>query len=389
MIEQQKVMRPLVKLIAVILVLGVGVAVMGYFIGNPVEATKQDKEVLEPRVEFFDLVADAYKVELSAQGQVEPVTQTIIISEVAGAIEFISPKLKTGGRFGKGESMLKVSPADYQAQLAQANASVADAEFQIIQEQARAVQAMRDWKKLGRGGEPGKLVTREPQLKSARAKLVAAQANVVQAQRDLVKTEMRAPYDCMVGSASVDAGGYLSRGGRVAEVYTADKMQVRLPLSLEDVSYLPKTLVGATVIVRAEVGRESKVWTGSIVRSEGKIDRATHTMMIVVEINEADGDGRFKVPPTGLFVKGMFDGEIFEKAVKVPREALRSGDVVWVLDSTDKLVVRKVKVERSERDYVVVTDGLNDGERVITSPIELPVNGMKVEPVSKQTNQLN
>ncbi len=389
MIEQQKVMRPLVKLVAVILVLGVGVAVMGYLIGNPVEATKQDKEVFEPRVEFFDLVADAYKVELSAQGQVEPVTQTMIVSEVAGAIEFVSPKLKTGGRFSKDESMLRVSSADYQAQLAQAKASVADAEFQIIQEEARAVQAMRDWKKLGRGGEPGKLVTREPQLKSARAKLSAAQANTVQAQRDLAKTEIKAPYDCMVGSASVDDGGYLPRGGRVAEVYTADKVQVRLPLSLEDVSYLPENLVGAAVVVSAEVGRASKEWTGSIVRTEGEIDRATHTMMVVVEMTEADGDGMFRVPPTGLFVKGQFEGVEFKNAVKLPREALRSDDVVWLIDQANKLVVRKVKVERSERDYVIVTEGLSDGERVITSPIELPVSGMKVEPVSKQTNQLN
>ena len=386
--QQQKVMRPLVKLIAVIIVLGIGVMVMGYFMGNPVVAVKQDKEVFEPRVEFSDLVMGEYKVELSAQGQVEPVTETMIVSEVAGAVEYISPKLKTGGRFAKGESMLKVSSADYQAQLAQANSIVADAEFQIIQEQARAVQAMRDWKKLGRGGEPGKLVTREPQLKSARAKLAAAQAGAVQAQRDLAKTHIKAPYDCMVGATSVDAGGYLSRGGRVAEVYTADKVQVRLPLSLEDVSFLPKTLVGASVAVRAEVGRVSKDWAGSIVRTEGKIERATHTMMIVVEMSEADGDGIFKVPPTGLFVKGAFEGVAFKNAVKVPREALRSDDVVWLIDKANKLQVRKVRVERSERDYVVVTNGLKGGERVITSPIELPVIGMKVEPVIQQPKQL-
>jgi len=211
----------------------------------------------------------------------------------------------------------------------------------------------------------------------------------VQAQRDLLKTEIKAPYDCLVSSASVDTGGYLPRGGQVAEVYTADKVQVRLPLSLEDVSFLPKQLVGAPVAVEAEVGRVSKVWMGKVVRTEGLIDRATHTMMIVVEIHESGGDGMFKVPPTGLFVKGMFEGEIFDKAVKVPREALRSGDVVWVLDSADKLEVRKVKVERSERDYVIVTDGLNDGERVITSPIELPVNGMTVKPEAKQQNELN
>lgn len=382
-------MRPIVKLIAAIIVIGTGVAVMAYFIGNPVEATKLDKEVFEPRVEFLELVADTYKVELSAQGLVEPVTQTVIISEVAGAIEFVSPKLKTGGRFLKGERIVKVSSADYQAQLAQASATVADAEFQIVQEEARAVQAMRDWKKLGRGGKPGQLVTREPQLKSARAKLASAEANVVQAQRDLAKTEITAPYDCMVEAASVDAGGYLPRGGRVAEVYTADKVQVRLPLSLEDVSFLPKKIVGGSVIVRAKVGRVSKEWSGAIVRTEGKIDRATHTMMIVVEMREADGDGMFKVPPAGLFVQGKFEGGEFENAVKLPREALRNDETVWLIDEASKLVVRKVTVERSERDYVVVTVGLSDGERVITSPIELPVNGMKVEPVRKQANQLN
>jgi len=93
MSDQQKVIRPLVKLIAVIIVLGLGVAVMGYYMVNPVEATKQDKKVFKPRVEFTEVVTDAYKVELTAQGQVEPVTQTMIVSEVAGAIDFISPKL--------------------------------------------------------------------------------------------------------------------------------------------------------------------------------------------------------------------------------------------------------------------------------------------------------
>lgn len=386
---QERVMRPLIKIIGVLLVLGVGVAIMGYFMGNPVEATKVENEVFEPRVEFADLNSGEYRVELSAQGQVEPVIQTIIISEVAGAIDYISPKLKAGGRFSKGEKMLKVSSADYQAQLAQANASVAEAEFKIVQEEARAVQAMRDWKKLGRGGNPGKLVTREPQLKSARANLEAAKANAVQAQRDLAKTEVNAPYDCMVGAASVDAGGYLPRGGRVAEVYTADKVQVRLPLSLEDVSFLPQDLVGSKAVVRAEVGRGSKDWFGKVVRTEGRIDRATHTMMIVVEVHEADGDGMFKLPPTGLFVKGSFEGEVFDSAVKVPREALRSDDAVWLLDESNRLQVREVKVVRSERDYVIVTDGLSGGDRVITSPIELPVNGMKVEPVEPNSNQLN
>ncbi|MFC4995427.1 efflux RND transporter periplasmic adaptor subunit [Rubritalea tangerina] len=380
MSEQHRVIRPLVKFIAMVVVLGLGFLVMGYFVNNPKKAQQNEREEIVPRVEWHMLKQEAYEVELSAQGQVEAVTQTVLVSEVGGAVEFLSSKLKTGGRFEKGELMLRVSAADYKAQLEQARANVADAELQLAQEEARAVQALRDWKKLGRGGEPSSLILREPQLKSAKARVVAAEASVVQAQRDLKRTEVKAPYACMVANAYVDAGGYLVRTGRIAEIYEADKVQVRMPMSLVDVTYFPETLVGSDVRVRAEVGRAVKDWKGKVVRTEGMIDRSTHTMMVVVEMLESDGVGMFKLPPIGLFVKGTFGGVEFDKAARLPRKALRSGDSVWVVSKESKLEVRSVRVERREREYVVLTDGFVDGDKVITSPIELPIEGMRVDP---------
>lgn len=377
--DERSGLRGIVKLLLVLGFLALGTLTMMYLVKNPVTASKQEKMEVVPRVEVVELKEQDYPVQISAQGQVEATTMTMLVSEVAGAIEYISPKLKAGGHFEEGETLLKVSQADYLALLEQNRSAVADAELQIAQEEARAEQALRDWRRLGRGGSPSALVRRVPQLKSAHARLLAAKAQVVKTERDLAKTEITAPYACLVASSTVDKGGYLSPAGRVAEIYAAGKVQVRLPLSLEDVGYLTKDLVGVKVAISAEVGGETKKWDGHVVRTEGVVDRATHTMMTVVEVSAADVKGIFGVPPVGMFVEGDFQGEVFKNVMRVPRVALRSGETVWVVNEQSKLDIQEVEVERSEREYVFVVKGLTDGARVITSPIELPVDGMTVE----------
>lgn len=376
---QARAMRPTIKVLLAIIVVAIGWFVMGALMKSPVKASTEARERFVPRVEVVEVNAASIKVVIDAQGMVEPVTQTMLLSEVAGAIEWIAPELKAGGHFKKGETMLRISRADYESQLAQAKARVADAELQIEQEKARAQQALRDWKKLGRGGEPSSLVKREPQLKSAEATLVAAKAAVVQSERDLLKTEVKAPYDCLVRTTQVDLGGYLTAAGRIAEIYEADRVQVRLPLSLEDVTYLPEKLVGVPVVLSVKVGRVEREWQGKVVRTEGVVDRATMTMMTVVEVNAADVGGMFELPPFGLFVQGEFQGDELTNVVKLPRVALRDGSTAWIVDADGNLEVRKVKAERSERDYAYVIDGLTGGELVIVSPIEVPVSGMPLE----------
>lgn len=384
-VEQSSVIRPVVKLLLVIAVLAIGWVIMSYFMGSKVEATKQERKEMVPSVEVVTINAGDYKVKIAAQGQVEATTMTTIVSEVAGAITYVSPKLKAGGHFLEGEKLVEVSRADYQVQLEQNRAAVADAELQVAQEEARAEQALRDWRRLGRSGEPSALVKREPQLKSARARLLAAKALVVKAEEDLAKTVVDAPYACFVQSSFVDKGGYLAPTGRIASIYAAGKVQVRLPLSLEDVGYLPKDLVGVRVLVSADLGKEKQTWSGHVVRTEGVIDRATHTMMTVVEVSASEDDLRFKVPPLGMFVLGTFEGKQFKGVMSVPRVAIRNGGQVWSVSSDNTLEVREVEIERSERDSVIVVNGLDYGARVVVSPIELPIHGMAVE-ASEQTN---
>ena len=378
---QVRKVRPISMVLLIFIVLAIGIGAMLMLMKSPVRASAEAKQQFVPKVKVVRLNAESLKVMLKSQGMVEPVTQTVLLSEVGGAIEWIHPDLKAGGYFKKGALMLRVNQADYISQLAQARARVADAELQIEQEEARALQALRDWAKLGRGGEPSALVKREPQLKSARAGFEAAKAVVTQAERDLIKTEVKAPYDCLVRSVQVDIGGYLSPSAQIAEIYEADKVQVRLPLRLEDVTYLPDALVGVPVKLSVDIGRSAREWAGKVVRTEGVVDRATMTMMTVVEVSAADVGGMFELPPFGLFVEGIIEGDALQNVIRLPRVALREGSTVWLVNEGAELDVQDVDVERGERDYVYVVGGLESGQQVIISPIETPIPGMPLEVV--------
>ena len=69
-----------------------------------------------------------------------------------------------------------------------------------------------------------------------------------------------------------------------------------------------------------------------------------------------------------------------ESAAAIPRTALREGDVVWLVDAEQQLEIRPVDVGLKRDGDVLVTGGLQDGDLVISSPISVPVPGMRVRP---------
>ena len=67
-----------------------------------------------------------------------------------------------------------------------------------------------------------------------------------------------------------------------------------------------------------------------------------------------------------------------EKAYVLPRDALRSGDQVYLVDAANRIRFRDVDVLRTDRQQVVITSGLNEGDRICTSPLQAAIDGMQV-----------
>jgi multidrug efflux pump subunit AcrA (membrane-fusion protein) len=53
------------------------------------------------------------------------------------------------------------------------------------------------------------------------------------------------------------------------------------------------------------------------------------------------------------------------------------GDVVYTLED-DKLKIKEVSILRSYKDSVIITEGISEGDRIISTPLSGAVDGMRV-----------
>ena len=77
-----------------------------------------------------------------------------------------------------------------------------------------------------------------------------------------------------------------------------------------------------------------------------------------------------------MFVKVVISGKKLENAFKIPSRMVRDEKIYVVKDCI--IEIRKVKIEGYLGDIAVVSEGLENGERVVTSALRDAVNGMKV-----------
>jgi NAD(P)H-flavin reductase len=75
------------------------------------------------------------------------------------------------------------------------------------------------------------------------------------------------------------------------------------------------------------------------------------------------------------------------RAFVVPDSAFRSQDTILVVDSENGLRTRKVKTLHHQGKEVWVTQGLESGERVCITPVEIITEGMKVRIANPTADQ--
>ena len=361
------------------------------FLARKAPPEREIERVL-PRVEVLEIVPKTSRLTLHSQGVVQARQSTLLITEVSGVVEWVSPALYAGGFFENGEVLLRLEATAYESALASARVRLAQAELLHEQESALAEQARLEWENIGEG--PGSdLTLRIPQLRAAAEELEAAKAAVRLAERDLRHTQVRAPYRGRVREKFVDVGQSLAaRASQIASIYSVDAVEIRVSFSQQDAGLLelPELFVEggmtgaqAPVEVIAEFGAQHHVWQGTLDRTEGAVDASTRLVYAVVRVDEpyASSDERVRPPlKVGMFVRVKIQGREIRNAVKLPREALQRENWVHVLDAQNRLEIRPVEVVHRAMDHVVVSEGLHEGERVILTRLQYATPGMQLDP---------
>jgi len=383
------------QLLIALIIAMVGGLVAVVIISFPPQTDRREDDVKPPTVvQVLRVNPERLRMDVRSQGRVAAQTEIDLVTGVAGNIIKISPAFVSGGFFKKGDLLVSIDPAEYDLRVAQAQARVMEAQYQLIREEAEAEQARDEWGHLGQG-DPTPLSLRIPQLKEKKAKLAAEQEELKNAKLLRQRTDIRAPFNGRVRSKEVGMGQYLSEGAILGIIYNSGMAEIRLPLSTQELAFvdfpeLPDRIQsarGASVKLTANYQGQQRIWTGHIVRSEGVIDKETGMVMVVAQIPDPFGLGSRKsesssaILPVGLFAEASIEGRWLENLVVLPASALFPNQRVVVIDDENRLRFRHVEVLKREREQIIVKTGLQTGERVLISGLQHPIDGLPVTPV--------
>lgn len=366
-------------------ILAVGGGLSAALVMAKPEPEKKEVEELARSVRVVKAEASNVSLTVKSQGTILSKQVIELVPQVSGQITFVSEKFVAGGRFEKGEVVLKIDPRDYQYAVITAEARVTESQQRLEQEKAEAALAISEWQILGEGAASD-LTLRKPQLADARAKVNAARASLKTAELNLERATIRAPFTGLLTEKTVDLGQFISPGSKIGKYYSTDVLEVRLPLSNRDLGQFDMARLQAgvdrlKVTLTGQFANKQHNWEGIIVRTEGVIDIKTRVLYVVAELRGSQLRALEDGTPAsiGQFVSARIEGRNLNKVITLPREVLRQGDRVLVVDENNKLRTRMVKVAEVNRDYVVISEGLEVGDVVCLSQLGVAVDGLLVK----------
>lgn len=370
-----------VPLAVVIVVIGaVGFAAL--LMLKPRPAPHPEAEPPKPVVEVVRVRLEDRPLTVETQGTVTPRRNIQLVSQVGGQIVEAAPEFVAGGRFEKGDWLVRLDRRDYQNALARAESQLREAERVLAEERGRARQAEREWRDLG-NEQANALFLRRPQIAAAEAAVEAARAERNQARLDLERTEIRAPFSGRIRETQADLGQFISPGSAIAEIYDDAVAQVRLPLMDDQAALLDLPLGTAidpaerpAVTLSGRVLGERHQWQGTVVRTEASLDAQSRMLHAIAEIPEPFSTERHPAPLLmGLFVQADIQGRALNDITSLPVTAVFERNRLYTVKETkaeddetpgEKIVEEKrVRVLKVDGDRIWVKGPLSEGEAVI------------------------
>lgn len=135
-------------------------------------------------------------------------------------------------------------------------------------------------------------------------------------------------------------------------------------------SQLPNIELSATV------AGVKQTWTGKVIRAEG-VDAGTQQLNVIARVDRPFAPGK---PPLriGQYVEATIAGSVLEGVFVLPRSALREDREVLLLNKDSQIERREVVVAWADEQTAAISDGLEDGSILVTTPLSTVTNGTPV-----------
>ncbi|NGO65583.1 efflux RND transporter periplasmic adaptor subunit [Rhizobium daejeonense] len=318
-------------------------------------------------------------------GRLEAVDRVQVRPRVAGMVQ--SVHFREGGLVKAGDLLVTIDPEPYQAAVAQAEGQVASA-------QARVELASTEFergKNLASKNtiSQSDLTQRQSARNEALANLQSAKAALKSAQLDLDYTQIRAPIAGRVGRIEVTVGNLVAAGSSSTPLTTlvsTDPIYASFDASEELVARTLAELPAANGLpaieqVPVEVGTLSDNGTpirGKLQLIDNEVNASSGTIRVRAIFDNPEG----RLIP-GQFVRVRMGQPKAEEHLLVSERAIGTDQdkkFVFVVDASNTVATRQVRLGTSVDGQRIVEEGLNAGDRIVVNGLQRIRPGAVVDP---------
>jgi membrane fusion protein (multidrug efflux system) len=278
---------------------------------------------------------------VTASGSLLPLEQTELHSEVSGRV--ISMHLPEGKKVAAGTVLVKLFDEDLQTQVRKSEAQLA-----IARTTAQRLKGLLDVQ----GASRQEYDVAELQIKNIEAEIDLLKVKIRQ-------TEIRAPYDGMIGLRQISPGAYITPATPIATI--RDDRRLRLDFSVpEKYGALIKT--GQTVHFKVDGSQRS--YTATVNASEQSVNASTRDLQLRALVNDQSSEltpGRFAEVDLSLTSR--------PQALMIPSEAIipQAKDKKVVVGKSGKAQFVNVTTGVRQAGMVEILSGLNAGDTIVTT----------------------
>ena len=364
-------MSPLLRRILISLLILAALAAAFWWFSRPKPIAVIAREIDRGKVES--------SIANTRAGTVEACQRTKLSTIIGGRIELLN--VKEGDRVKKGQLLMKLWNDDQQAQSTLAMTQVATAQQRVNEACLQAANAEREAARQTALREKGFISTsreesarteaqaRRAGCEASRADVAQFQARVAATRVEQGRTSLYAPFDGTIAKIVGEIGEYSTPSPPGVQTPPAidliddSCLYVKAPMDEVDA---PKIKIGQTVRINLDA-LPKQSFPGTVKRVApyvSAVEKQARTVDIEANFDKPEDAGK-------LLVGYSADIEVIltvrDDVVRVPTSALLEGGRVLVAGADGKLEERKIKTGLANWEFTEVTEGLNAGDRVVTS----------------------
>ncbi|WMN89141.1 multidrug efflux RND transporter periplasmic adaptor subunit VmeY [Vibrio parahaemolyticus] len=334
-----------------------------------------------PLVVTQDVIVIDYQPSKSYIGRIEAVEDTNITAQVSGYLK--ARHFDEGQMVEKGQLLYTIEPSSFEAQVASAKAALAQAKASLKKAE---LDHQRGKNLLPRGSiSQSEFDALTAALLGARAELEAANAQLKLAEVNLSYTQIRAPFSGRISDTKVSTGDLVSpSSGVLTTLVSLDPVHTSFSVSeRERLAMGMDKVKGDGSAESSNVEVQLELENGEFFEHLGQLDflgNRINTQTGTIAMRAIVTNPDHKLLP-GQHIKVNLRDKNTKDVIVVPRRAVQTdleGDFVMITTEGNVAERRNVVLGPQVEQGIIIRDGLDQNDSVITQGLQRVRNGVEV-----------